>query len=365
MRVVLLLLAVMVATCGQREAGETALGKFAARSAVKAGQYFYAHYRFTHEGYEAVEVAVRVEMSNGYPAALRVKDLSPQEAGSPVEEAVLSSSGCSLAFTGTSSGADGGVYGGELELSGGKASSCCGEMTFVPTVDTSLTFMGEKLTDLTAGQWEQLLGGEGTGPEEPSDGGAGDFDNAQWPKKYYAFDDSTMLLSKTEFLPPEVGKQRKYLMQVVVGGNDGSTYIPPVVHIKQVDNDGEIAEECLSLIYDEDNSFDGSGAGSFSFRYPLLTQEADHVWGFSNMYGANPFFNVGVQFPDGPGKVVSYIAVRAGGDNDNSVPLVLEANVASHNSAWGISDDIVAAFGEDSSCDSLGHNRICVGCISQ
>ena len=365
MRVVLLLLAVMVATCGQREAGETALGKFAAREAEKSGQYFHAHYRFTHEEYENVEVAVRVEMRNGHPAVLQVKDLSPQEDGSPVEEAVLSSSGCSLAFKGTSSGTSGGVYGGELELSGGKVSSCCGEMTFVPAVDTSLIFTGEKLTDLTAGQWQQLLEDGNTGSEEPNDGGAGDFDNTQWPKKYYVLDYSSMLLSKASFLPPEGGKQRKYLMQMVVGGNDGSTYIPPVLHIKQVGSDGKIAEECLSLIYDEDNSFDGSEAGSFSFRYPLLTQEADHVWGFSNMYSEKPLFNVGVQFPDGPGKVVSHIAVRAGGDNDNSASLVLEANVASYNSAWGISDDIVAAFGEDSSCDPLGHNRICVGCISQ
>ena len=174
-----------------------------------------------------------------------------------------------------------------------------------------------------------------------------------------------MLLSKTEFLPPEAGNEKKYLMQVVVGGNDGSTYIPPVLHIKQVDHSGKIADECLSLIYDEDNSFDGSGAGSFSFRFPLLTQEADHVWGFSNMYSENASFNVGVQFPDGPGKVVSYIAVRAGGDSDNSVPLVPEADVASKNSEWGISDDIVAAFDDNSSCDPLGHNRICVGCISQ
>ena len=183
MRVVLLLLAVMVATCGQRQAGETALGKFAARESVKAtGQYFHARYRFTHEEYESVEVAVRVEMRNGHPAVLQVKDLSPQEAGSAVEEAVLSSSGCSMAFTGTSQNTDGGKYGGELELRGGKVNGCCGKMTFVPAVDTSLTFAGEKLTSLTAEQWEQLAGS--ASPEEPSDGNTGGYDSTQWPKSF-------------------------------------------------------------------------------------------------------------------------------------------------------------------------------------
>ena len=306
---------------------------------------------------------MRVEMRNGHPAILQVKDLSPQELDSAVEEAVLSSSGCSIAFTGTSHSTNGGTYGGELELSGGKVSGCCGDMTFVPAVDTSLTFTGEKLTSLTAEQWQQLLGSENTDPEEPSDSNTGGYDNTQWPKKFYILDRSTILLSKTAFLPPEEGKQKNYLMQVVLGGNDGSTYIPPVVHIKQVNNDGKIAAECLSFIYDEDDSFDGSGAGSFSFKYPLMTQEADYVWGFSNMYGTNAFFNIGVQFPNGPGKAISYVAVRAGGNDDNSVPLVPEADVASKNSAWGISDDIVAAFGDNSGCDPLGHNRICVGCI--
>ena len=166
----LLLLIVIGISCGERPAGQEYLGKFAAskekaaeqaEEQAAAGEYYYARYRFTHADYEDVEVAVRVEMVNGHAAKLRLKDLSPEAAANPIEEAVLHTRGCQLAFTGTSEGIEGGTYTGELELRGGEINGCCGRMTFVPAVDTSLTFVGTKLATLSAAEWQELSGGRG------------------------------------------------------------------------------------------------------------------------------------------------------------------------------------------------------------
>ena len=38
--------------------------------AAKEGEHYHARYRFTHDDYETVEVAVRVEMLNGHAAKI-------------------------------------------------------------------------------------------------------------------------------------------------------------------------------------------------------------------------------------------------------------------------------------------------------
>ena len=110
MKLFLLLLAVNAIACGERQANDQALGKFtisAEQQAASEGNYLYARYRFTRAEYEDVEVAMRVALRNGHPAVLQVKDLSPAAKDHAVEEAVLSSRGCSLSFQGTSSGCRG------------------------------------------------------------------------------------------------------------------------------------------------------------------------------------------------------------------------------------------------------------------
>ena len=376
----LLMLVVIGMSCGERRASEEYLGKFAANKeeakaedAEEAGEYYYARYRFTHVDYEDVEVAVRVEMVNGHAAKLHVKDLSPQAAANPIEEAVLHTRGCQLAFMGTSAGAEGGTYTGELELRGGVVDGCCGRMTFVPAVNTSLTFVGTKLSTLTAAEWEQLSGEASTdeedaGDETDDDGETGDSSSEQ---KFYALDSTTILLSKTAFLPPETGAKKRYLMQAVIGTNTDGTHKPPVVHIKRVSTSGALHKGCLSLRFDQVDTAAGSNdTGRFKFNYKIETAKVDYVWGYSDMYDNDifsdeSFFTVGVQFPNGPGSSISYSALRAGAGTNGEVPLVPENRVADKRSEWGISTDIVAAFGDNSGCDPLGHNRRCTGCIMQ
>ena len=406
MKMILLLLAITAVACKQHNATSAALD--AETSGVGQGsQYFHARYLFTQAEYEDVEVAVRVEMRDGYPAVLQVKDLSPQASDNAIEQALLHKNSCSLSFIGTSTGVEGGKYTGELQQTGGKLSGCCGEMTFVPAVDTSLTFIGKKSAPLSAAEWAQLVGDdeEDDEVEEPSDASdtepSGDSPNTEAPstsgtdaatddnnsggddthqqddnggdgntqqqdeeedllQKFYALDTSTILLSKTSLLPPQRGKTKKYLMQVVVGKIINHTYLPPVVHIKQVNSDGKIANECLSLLYDEQEV--GTGRSNFSYR--INTTAVREIWGYSDMYGEDTFFSVGVEFNQSPGQNISYTALRAGAGTNNTVPLIQGKYLERRKSEWGINDDIVAAF-EDGSCNELGHNRTCTGCIMQ
>ena len=149
-------------------------------------------------------------------------------------------------------------------------------------------------------------------------------------------------------------------MQMVIGKVDSGTYLPPVVHIKQVNSSGKIAAGCLSLLYDEQDV--GTGRSDFSYR--INTTSVREIWGYSDMYGEDAFFSVGVEFNEGPGQSINYTALRAGAGTNNTVPLVQEKYVERRKSEWGINDDIVSAFA-DSDCNELGHNRTCTGCIMQ
>ena len=379
MKLFLLLLSVNVVACGERRINDQALGKFATQeeqAAVSGEDYFYARYRFTHAEYEDVEVAVQVALHNGHPATLRVKDLSSVAKDNPIEEAMLSSRGCKLSFRGSSHGAEGGAYTGELEQSGGLVNDCCGDMTFVPAVDTTLTFAGTKLATLSAADWEQLTGEEeGTRTEVP-EGGGGDTDtdgNTETDDErqiFYALDSSTILLSKNSLLPPRAGQTRRYLMQAIVSTNSDGVHKPPVVHIKQVNDNGTIAAECLSLLFNEQDSAGDNREGRFKFDFAVNASTVASIWGFSDMYSDDPysndtFFTVGVSLPNELSTRRSYSALRAGAGTNNTVPLVLPQQLTTKHTEWGIVDDIVAAFGAGSGCDPQGHNRSCVGCIMQ
>ena len=386
MKLFLLLLSVNAIACGERRINDQAVGKFvthAEQEAESGESYFYARYRFTHDEYEDVEVAVQVALRNGHPATLRVKDLSSAAEDNPIEQAQLSSRGCSLSFRGVSSGTEGGAYTGELEQSGGLVNGCCGDMTFVPAVDTTLTFAGIKLATLSASDWEQLTGEEvaantetpegsgdntGAGDNAEPDGGIEPDDAVQI---FYALDNSTILLSKSSLLPPRAGQMRRYLMQAIVGTDSDGAHKAPVVHIKQVNDNGTIAAECLSLLFDEqDNTAGDKRAGRFKFNFAVNGATVDSIWGFSDMYSDDPyssntFFTVGISLSNELSTRRSYSALRAGAGTNDTVPLVSPQQLTTKGKEWGIVDDIAAAFGTGSGCEARGHNRICVGCIMQ
>ena len=167
--------------CGLEEDG--AQHKFAIRKKVKKIVYHYAKYRFAHDDYEDVDVAVKVAVQSGQAQTLWVRDLTV--VANPLEEATLTTSSTdNTSFSGTSASDVGGTYTGVLETNKqGEIIGCCGEMTFVPTatcgeivpleedsgdegdsgagcdnttIEPTLKFVGIKLEDLTAAQWEQL-----------------------------------------------------------------------------------------------------------------------------------------------------------------------------------------------------------------
>lgn len=122
--------------------------KFAVRKKAAVKEYYHAYYTFRHIEYEDVEVAVRIEIVGGKPSKLEVKDLTTPS--TPLETLMLSASGNT--FTGTSTGATGGKYSVSLNNN----SACCGQITFVPTVDTDATFVGTKSGDLSGEEWADL-----------------------------------------------------------------------------------------------------------------------------------------------------------------------------------------------------------------
>lgn len=152
--------------CGLEE--ESAQHKFAIRrKAVESpAVYYHAKYRFTHAAYENVEVAVKVEVQASKAKQLWAKDLSISN--STLEEATLTSNAATpVNFSGTSGGDLGGVYTGVLEKNTlGTIDGCCGEMTFTPMADNTVTFTGTKLEVLTAAEWQQLVDGT-TSPPTP------------------------------------------------------------------------------------------------------------------------------------------------------------------------------------------------------
>ena len=150
--------------CGLEE--ESSQHKFAIRrkAAATPAVYYHAKYRFTHADYENVDVAVKVEVKANKATQLWAKDLSVSN--SEIEEATLTSKAASPAnFSGTSSGDLGGVYTGVLEKNSlGAISGCCGQMTFTPTADNTVTFVGTKLEVITAAAWQQLVDGTASPP---------------------------------------------------------------------------------------------------------------------------------------------------------------------------------------------------------
>ena len=130
-------------------------------------EYYYMLYKFALSGYKTVDTAVKVETRSNKAVRLWVLDLSSYEGDASnvvLEEAALT--GVVPAFTGRSPGSLGGTYTGSLDMNGNIATGCCGQMTFVPTADTGLTFVGTKVGEWSAHDWQHH-----TGQPVPGDGG--------------------------------------------------------------------------------------------------------------------------------------------------------------------------------------------------
>lgn len=345
--------------------------KFAIRKKVEVKEYFHAKYKFTHADYEDVYVAVRVETENGSPISLQVKDLSSEAEDAELEEAVLTSN-ISGDFVGTSAGAVGGRYTGRLETSNGVVTGCCGFMTFEPTATEApdLIFLGEKIEVLGGEEWDELVDDEQeleVEPEPDETVRPAEMEEESSIKKFYSFHSSSILVSRNEF-SLDNNPYIKYVVQNVIGVDGKGEYLPPQVHIKRVNDDGTIDGECLSLLYSEKLRHDPS-PDNFYFNYRIWNGSVDFIYGYNSLYEDDentPRFNVGAQFPTGPGSSTSYSALGASlTENGDSPVLVPEAEVVAKNSEWGITDDIVEAFSTNSNCDPLGHNRKCIGCILQ
>ena len=309
------------------------------KTLIAPKEYFHAQYKFTHADYDDVDVAVRIEVKDNKPSILEVKDLN---ANDPVESVTLTASGDD--FVGTSSGDIGGTY--TVKLASG---ACCGNINFVPTADTSTTFVGTKSKDLTAAEWKTL--------SEQTDASS----TSESEQKFYTVKTRKMLLSRTAF-DREPSKQYKYLLQAVVGKNSDGSHKQPLVHIKQVNDDGSITADCLSLLYDEkqDNNDDG-----FKFRLMLPSQDTYPYLEF--LYGS---YDLKTDSQEHIFTISQQTQTRSHGYGSHflfikEASLIPEASVATKKSEWGISDDIVAAFGSGSSCDAQGHNRTCTGCLMQ
>ncbi len=153
----------MVCSCQEEKHGEARSARQAEDAAASAaggeeGDWRYAKYRFSLQGYHDVDTAVRVLIENNVPTRFQLKDLTVGREGRVVEEANLSkvdvdSSATSYAFTGTSEleegdGEDhGGTYTGEVTLDTDGTvpdEGCCGLLEFVPTIADKLIFVGTK-----------------------------------------------------------------------------------------------------------------------------------------------------------------------------------------------------------------------------
>ena len=151
------------AACGMHE--ETSQHKFEVRKQAEKVAQYHAKYKFALDGYESVDTAIKIEAKNDRATVMWLKDLT--RTNNELEKAVLSSTG-GAAFSGLSEGELGGTYTGKLELDGdGKVSGCCSQMTFRPTVDSSLLFVGIKTEVITATEWDELLSEDSTTPTTP------------------------------------------------------------------------------------------------------------------------------------------------------------------------------------------------------
>ncbi len=124
----------------------------------------YAKYEFNLDNYDPIPVAVRVSVNGNESEKFEIKDLTDGREDRAVERADLTGTTAdnTHSFSGTTKLEEGdkdfgGKYSGELTLTDDGAevpdNGCCGAMTFVPTVDKSLTFSGTRVSDFDEENW--------------------------------------------------------------------------------------------------------------------------------------------------------------------------------------------------------------------
>ena len=199
-------------------------------------------------------------------------------------------------------------------------------------------------------------------------------------RRFYSIARSNILLSRTQFSTKN--KSIEYIMQIVIG-KDKNGYHPPQLHIKRV-IDGRIEKDCLSYLFNKPNSKMPNDSRMSSFEYHLPNSAPiDKVYGFSSIYvrTADPSWNkfermFGMGFI---GAGVGYSRRNKGLVTKQSKiylnasligpmgwgKMVPEEKVETKKTEWRIKDNIVSAFGRNSNCNPLGHNRRCSGCLFQ
>lgn len=199
-------------------------------------------------------------------------------------------------------------------------------------------------------------------------------------RRFYSIAHSDILLSRTKFSTKN--KDIKYIMQTVIG-KDKNGYHPPQLHIKRV-IDGRIEQDCLSYLFNKPHSKMPNDPRMSSFEYHLPNNAPiDRVYGFSSIYvrTADPSWNT-VERVFGMG----FIGAGVGYSHENKGlvtrqskiylnasligpmgwgEMVREEEVEAKKTKWQIKDNIVSAFGSNSNCNPLGHNRQCSGCLFQ
>ena len=145
--------------------------------------YRYAKYKFTHDDYEDAVLAIRLTIVNNTPNKLEIKDLKEGlesrkvEATDTFSKVDSESSETAYAFTGSTTIMDevdttkdhGGTYTGVIALKDDGTvadDGCCGDMTFVPKIDNTLTFAGEKQTAGADETFDKAWWAEVTGIEQ-------------------------------------------------------------------------------------------------------------------------------------------------------------------------------------------------------
>ena len=199
-------------------------------------------------------------------------------------------------------------------------------------------------------------------------------------RKFYSVAHSDILLNRTKFSTKN--KDIKYAIQIVIGQNKNG-YQPPQIHIKRVIND-RIEQDCLSYLFNKPHSKTPNDPRMSSFEYYLPDNAPiDRVYGFSSIYvrTTDPSWNMFERMFG-----MGYIGVGVGYSHKNKgsaarqskiylsaslfgtkkfAKLVPVEGVQAKKADWRLKDDIVAAFGSNSNCNPLGHNRQCAGCLFQ
>ena len=257
----------------------------------------------------------------------------------------------------------------------------------------SFDVSSEPVKSSKEGQPNEIAGtsdaGTGTTDEQPAegDGTEDETPDQSQVQTYYMSQGNRTLISRTQFKHQDSEKVYKYVMQVIVGKHENGSYRKPQFHIKQVDTEGKIGEDCLSLLVDPNLSSYTSYTTDARDKWPAIAstyyRTTDDTPGCTRStnctvsYGIEAYSWLYSKDECDAGDSICIVKIDMSFKRDNGSffghtmlaehinDLTPAAQVASKASEWGITEDIAAAFGEGSNCIEKGHNRTCEGCILQ